>query len=412
MAISIYESISLGFIDFWSRKVRSFITLLGIVLGTVSIIVILSIVNGMNAKTMEWMNETGGIKKISIWRNWMYQSPTNLPNYFTIREVDFIRENIPPVEAFNVAETDLKQLANGGNQMMGQVIGCLPDFIKIGKWEIDEGRSFNMHDYYESNNVIVLGSSAKNNLFGPKNAIGQYVTLSGLFGSGASNRLMVVGVLKERRMDSSIWSENPLEWLNRQSFIPVSTRLKTGGEDKLSNIEILCLDEKQPYTLKPILEDFILNMRKGQPVFRIESAIEDVEEMRESTKMFRIIFMFISAISLFVGGIVIMNIMLATIQERTREIGIRLAVGARQIDIFIQFLVQTVVVSFIGGALGVVLAVTIVDLVGGYLDMNTELDVTTVVVALTVSCVIGFFFGLYPAIKASKLDPVVALRNE
>ena len=406
MAISLHESIKLGFIDFWSRKVRSFITLLGIVLGTMSIIVILSIVNGMNEMSLSWMNESGGIRKIEVNRNWRYQSPTNLPNYFTLREIDFIKENIPPVEAFNITIWNWYQLSNGQNSTGASIRGTMPDFTKSEQWTVSEGRFFNQHDYMESNDVIVLGSTIKDRLFGPRNPIGQFVTIRG-------KRMMVIGIMAHRQMKGNRWNQNPLEWLNQQSFMPASTMVnKLGAPETISEIGIQCFDEKQPFVLKPILEDILLNMRKGQPIFRVESAIEDVEEMKENTKVFRIIFFFISAISLFVGGIVIMNIMLATIQERTREIGIRLAVGARQIDIFVQFLVQTVVVTLIGGTLGVLLAFTIVDAVGNYLEMSTKSDVSMVIVALCVSCIIGLFFGIYPAIKASKLDPVIALRNE
>ena len=406
MAISLHESITLGFIDFWSRKVRSFITLLGIVLGTMSIIVILSIVNGMNEMSLSWMNESGGIRKMNIYRNWRYQSQTNLPSYFTLREIEFIKENLPPVDAFNVAIGNWLQLSNGQNSTQCYAQGTMPDFTKTEQWAVSEGRFFNQHDYMESNDVIVIGTTLKDRLFGPRNAIGQYVTVRG-------KRMMVIGIMAHRSMPGNRWSQNPLEWLNQQAFMPVSTMVnKLGVPETISEIAIQCFDEKQPYIVKPILEDMLLNMRKGQPIFRVESAIEDVAKMQEDTKMFRIIFFFISTISLFVGGIVIMNIMLATIQERTREIGIRLAVGARQIDIFVQFLVQTVVVTFIGGTLGVLSAFTIVDAVGNYLEMSTKSDVSMVVVALCVSCVIGLFFGIYPAIKASKLDPVIALRNE
>ena len=406
MAISLHESITLGFIDFWSRKVRSFITLLGIVLGTMSIIVILSIVNGMNQMSLSWMNESGGIRKITVNRNWRYQSQTNLPNYFTLREIDFIKDHIPPVDAFNVSIWGGYQLSNGQNSTWGSVRGTMPDFQKAEQWTVSEGRFFNQHDYMESNDVIVLGTTLKERLFGPRNPIGQFVTIQG-------KRMMVIGIMAHREMKGHRWNQNPLEWLNQQSFVPVSTMVnKLGANETISEIGIQCFDEKQPHTLKPILEDIILNMRKGQPIFRVESAIEDVEQMQENTRIFRIIFFFISTISLFVGGIVIMNIMLATIQERTREIGIRLAVGARQVDIFVQFLVQTVVVTFIGGTLGVLAAFTIVDAVGNYLEMSTKSDVSMVVVALCVSCIIGLFFGIYPAIKASKLDPVIALRNE
>ncbi|MDD4157106.1 MAG: FtsX-like permease family protein, partial [Candidatus Cloacimonetes bacterium] len=197
------------------------------------------------------------------------------------------------------------------------------------------------------------------------------------------------------------------------SIVPISTLInKLQAEDVIDEISIKAFDEQQPYILKPILEDITLNLRRGQPIFVIESAIEEAEKSKENSRMFQIVFFFISLISLLVGGIVIMNIMLATIQERTREIGIRLAVGARQIDILIQFLVQTVVITFIGGVFGVGSAILILDKVGEFLKISTKLDISMIFIALAVSVLVGLFFGIYPAVKASKLDPVQALRYE
>ena len=408
MAISLSESIKLGFLDFLSRKLRSMITIIGIVLGTMSIIVILSIVKGMNEETLRWMNERGGLRKMTVRRDWQYSNPLKLRTYFTLREFYFIKENIPEVEAFNASVTRGSSIAHGANNTFTRFIGTFEDFQVIEEWTVSEGRFFNQFDVRESNDVIVLGSTVKNELFGARNPIGQYVTVRG-------KRLKVIGVMRHRQMEGNIgfMGDNPLEYLNRSTFVPISTLInKIQADDVIDEISIKTFDEKQPYIVKPILEDLILNLRRGHPVFQINSAIEEAEKSKENSKMFQIIFFFISLISLLVGGIVIMNIMLATIQERTREIGIRLAVGARQVDILIQFLVQTVVITFVGGVFGVGIAMLILDKVGEFLKISTKLDVSMIFVALTVSVFVGLFFGIYPAVKASKLDPVQALRYE
>jgi putative ABC transport system permease protein len=155
-----------------------------------------------------------------------------------------------------------------------------------------------------------------------------------------------------------------------------------------------------------------LNLRHGEPVFEIESAQESAEEIKENSKIFYFIFFMISAISLLVGGIVISNIMLATIQERTREIGIRIAVGARRRDIFIQFLVQTVLITTIGGIVGIITGLSILNLVEGFLKFELVAAPAIVFVALLVSAGVGFLAGIIPAIMASRLNPVEALRYE
>lgn len=409
MAISLSESIKLGFLDFLSRKLRSLITIIGIILGTMSIIVILSIVKGMNEETLKWMNERGGLRKITIRRDWQYSNPLQLPTHFTLKEFYFIKNNIPEVEAFNATITRGSGIIYGANNTFTRLIGTFEDFEKTEEWTASEGRFFKQFDVRESNDVILLGNTIKTELFGSKNPIGQYVTVR-------DKRLKVIGVMTFRQMEGSMsgfMGNNPLEYLNRTSIVPISTLInKLQAEDVIDEISIKAFDEQQPYILKPILEDITLNLRRGQPIFVIESAIEEAEKSKENSRMFQIVFFFISLISLLVGGIVIMNIMLATIQERTREIGIRLAVGARQIDILIQFLVQTVVITFIGGVFGVGSAILILDKVGEFLKISTKLDISMIFIALAVSVLVGLFFGIYPAVKASKLDPVQALRYE
>jgi putative ABC transport system permease protein len=306
MAISLYESVKLGFMDFLSRKVRSFITLIGIVLGTMSIIVILAIVNGMNEQTMRWMNERGGLRRMSIMRNWNYNNPQGLPLTFTMREFDLIRDLIPEVEAINVEINRGGMISHNTNSIWSIVVGTLESYVIIEEWTVSEGRFLSRLDYRESNDVIVIGSSLRNELFGSRNPIGQYITYN-------NRRLMVIGVMEHRSMPGNMFTDNPLEWLNRTSYVPLSTMInKLGANDAIESILIRTYDEKQPFVLKPILEDILLNLRQGQPVFRVQSNAVDASESDETSAMFRVIFFFISSISLIVGGIVIMNIMLAT----------------------------------------------------------------------------------------------------
>jgi putative ABC transport system permease protein len=371
-----------------------------------SIIVILAIVNGMNKATLDWMNERGGMRRMDVRRDWHFTNTLNLPITFTMREFDLIKELMPEVEAINATIQQMGMLSQNGNSTFARVVGTFEAYQIVNEWTVSEGRFLSHFDYRESNDVIVLGTTLQNELFGGRDAIGQLVTFQG-------RRLTVIGIMEHRSMPGDMWNENPLEWMNRFSFIPMSTMInKLGASDAIEGISIRALDENQPIVIKPIIEDILLNLRRGQPVFTVDSFVEQLEDAQETTRMFRIVFFFISAISLLVGGIVIMNIMLATIHERTREIGIRLAVGARQFDVFVQFLIQTVVVTFIGGVLGVLTAIAILDYVSDYLNLTAMLDVEMIIVALSVAVIVGLFFGIYPAIKASKLDPVKALRVE
>jgi len=285
----------------------------------------------------------------------------------------------------------------------------LPDFIIfVGEWDADVGRFISEFDIGQSNDVVVIGTEIKKELFGNKKAIGEFITVH-------TRRLQVIGVMAHRFMKNTgpVGNENGLAYLNRRAFVPLSTMIHKGtGEDNIGSFIVKAQSAESAPALKEKLESIILNLRQGKPVFRIESAQEEAEEMAENQKTFQTIFFVISIISLLVGGIVIANIMLATIQERTREIGIRIAVGARRIDIFIQFLVQTIVVTIIGGILGIIVGLSLLDIVSKFIEIKLIAGPEMIVIALVVSAGIGLLSGIIPAIIASKMDPVEALRYE
>ncbi len=408
MAISLKESIVVGFSDFWSRKIRSLVTIVGIILGVMSIIVVLALMKGINRQTLAWMMERGGLSKISVYRNWTYENPLNLNTDFTWREILLIRSLIPEALYFNPQERQWAQFSYKGNDYRSSIWGVLPDFSKIEDWDVQEGRFISEFDVGQSSDVIVIGTEVEKELFGSKKAIGEFITVR-------SRRLQVIGVMAHRYMKGNniMGNENGLAYLNRRAYIPLSTMIHKGtGEDEIGSFMVKAKDAESAPELRNKLESIILNLRQGKPVFRVESAQEEAERMAENQKNFQLIFFLISTISLFVGGIVIANIMLATIQERTREIGIRITVGARRRDIFIQFLVQTVLVTLIGGIFGVIVGLSILDIVSKYIDIELIAGVEMIIIALLVSAGVGFLSGIIPAIMASKLNPVEALRYE
>jgi len=407
MAISLKENLSVGFSDFWSRKIRSFVTITGIVLGTMSIIVVLALLNGINKKTLEWMMERGGLTKITVSRNWSYKGESEQNDYFSLKEFYLIRSLLPEAKYFTARIRKHFELIREGKRFWSNVNAVLPDFKHIEEWDVSEGRFLSEFDLKNSTDVICIGSRVKDELFGNKKAVGEYITIN-------ERRLRIIGVMEFRYLkNESFGKENGLAYLNRRCFLPLSTMIhKIVNEDKINSISLKSHTVEQASSLREKLEAIILNLRHNEAIFSIESAREEAAQMQENAQKFQIIFILISAISLFVGGIVIMNIMLATIQERTREIGIRITVGARRIDIFLQFLVQTVLVTSIGGILGIVLGLSILDIVAKYLKYDLIAGSMMIIVALLVSAGIGLIFGISPAIKASKLNPVEALRYE
>ncbi|HRX76128.1 MAG TPA: FtsX-like permease family protein [Candidatus Cloacimonadota bacterium] len=263
-------------------------------------------------------------------------------------------------------------------------------------------------DVRENNNVVVLGSAVAEHFFGKRSPLGHSIMIN-------DQMMQIIGVMsfKYWKSENQMWGENALDYLNHRMYIPLSTMInKISPGTKIDQVEIIAENPDAAVALKKKLEPIVLQLKDGKRVFRVSSAQEQMDQMKQSSMIFGAIFVMIAAISLLVGGIVIMNIMLASIKERTREIGVRLAIGARRRDIFVQFMVQTVLITALGGVFGIGLGYAILDVVGGYLEMPMVARFDMIFVALAVSVGIGLIFGIAPAVKASNLDPVIALREE
>jgi len=374
------------------------------------IMVVLAIVNGMNASTIDWMQQRGGLNKIEIQRNWQYDFSRGGDASFTMREVDYLRSQLPPVEAFN-PQVQLRdaELKNGEFAFGGSVTGVYPDMQKVEDWPLSKGRFINLDDIQQHQGVIVLGSTVAAELFGNRDPLGRYLVLKG-------QKLMVIGVLSPKywkNQGSTTFGDNALEYMNRRAFIPLSTMLsKIDPTQKVGSVEIKTKDGSDVKELRQQVEAIVLNLKAGKRLFRVSSAQEEMQQMQSNMKIFSAIFMLIAVISLLVGGIVIMNIMLASVRERTREIGVRMAIGARGWDILLQFLVQTVLITSMGGILGILCGWGILDMVGNYLQLTVKASPNMIWISLLVSIGVGLLFGIAPAYRASRLDPVTALREE
>jgi putative ABC transport system permease protein len=409
MAISLRESVEIGLADIMTRKVRTGVTVLGIILGVMSIMVVLAIVNGMNKSTLRWMEERGGLNKIEVRPNWEMDFINWNQASFTFNELKLIRSLIPEARAFNPQiAANRYPVQKGEISYETQVRGVYPDMTITDEWEVQTGRFINYYDINNYNNVIVLGSTAAKELFGNKNPIGENVVVQ-------NNVLKVIGIMQTKylKMQGGWGGDNALEYMNRQVFVPLTTMFKKTTLDQVvSNIEVKANSPEEAVLLRAKLQTIILNLKQGKKLFEVSSAKEQMDEMKQNAAIFTTIFVMIAVISLLVGGIVIMNIMLASVRERTREIGVRIAIGARRIDIFIQFMVQTILITSLGGVAGIILGYSILSLVGKYLSMELVASLSMIYAAVFVSVGVGLLFGIMPAIRASNLDPVTALRNE
>ncbi|HNZ33051.1 MAG TPA: ABC transporter permease [Candidatus Cloacimonas sp.] len=411
MAIPIAESLKLGIADILMRKVRSIVTVIGIILGVMCIMVVLAIVNGMNKSTMSWMEERGGLSKIEVEQNWQYDFSKGGDPSFTLKEIRYLQSLLPEAEAFNPSVQEWEAIITKGDiRYSTSLRGVMPDFVKVEQWDIAKGRFIKDMDIDLHSNVVVVGSTVAKEFFGNSEPLGQIMSIG-------NQQFTVVGVMSERFMQSQGgqigMGDNALEYLNQRCFIPISTMIsKVNPISKISSIDIRAKSPEEAKELRRKVENIVLNLKNGKRLFQVTSAKEQMDTMQANAKIMEAIFILIAVISLLVGGIVIMNIMLASIRERTREIGVRIAVGARSRDIFLQFLVQTILITSLGGVLGILFGFAILDKVGSYLQIEVLASVQMIWVALLVSIGVGLIFGVGPAIRASRLDPVIALREE
>lgn len=411
MAIPITESLKLGIADILMRKVRSIVTVIGIILGVMCIMVVLAIVNGMNKSTLSWMEERGGLSKIEVEQNWQYDFSKGGDPSFTLREIRYMQSLIPEAEAFNPTVQDWEAIITKGDiRYSTSLRGVMPDFVKVEQWDIAKGRFIKELDIDLHSNVVVIGSTVAKEFFGSYEPLGQIISIG-------NQQFTIVGVMAERFMQSQggqiEMGDNALEYLNKRCFIPISTMVsKINPDNKISSIDIRAKSPEAAKDLRRKVENIVLNLKNGKRLFQVTSAKEQMDTMQANAKIMEAIFILIAVISLLVGGIVIMNIMLASIRERTREIGVRIAVGARSRDIFLQFLVQTILITSLGGVFGILFGFAILEKVGSYLQIEVLASVQMIWVALLVSIGVGLIFGVGPAIRASRLDPVIALREE
>ncbi len=267
---------------------------------------------------------------------------------------------------------------------------------------------FSPFDYKANNEVALIGTNARKNLFGSIDPIGKKINVGGDF-------LTVIGILEYREFmgQSDLGQQNWLEWKNDMILVPVTTSFKLNPRyNSIRSFSIITQDESLTESVQAKVEKTLNAQFNNKPVYKTSSNLERREEILENSSKFNIIFYFISAISLLVGGIVIMNIMLATIKERTREIGVRMSVGGSKFDIFLQFLIQTIIITTLGGIIGIFVGISLADIVAGYVNVSIAVTSQLIIIALLMSSGVGLVFGVIPSWKACSLNPVTALRTE
>ena len=398
-----------------AHKLRSLLTIVCVMLGVCSLVLVVGFLNGLFARWSIWEESSGYNQRIEIEQAQppkAQESKKSLSPGRSLNDAIAIMNLAPHAHAVSATRTLNGTLVYRGVTTNAYVKGVTPGTAVVEKYDVDHGRFITDADVDHASPVIVLGSDAVKKLFkGHDDPLGQVVLINAI-------AFHVVGLLHDYQLDYNGY--NALQEKNLFSFIPVSTiAQRLSGPGELDELVVQADSENNLTQLINSVDSIVTGTHRGIHDFSIDDPKQNLEEMRSMRRNFTLVGGGVGVITLLVGGIGIMNLMLASINERVREIGIRKALGAWNLDIFVQFLAEAMALSTLGGLVGVGFGVFVIRVLRHAMaGVNSEsaappqLSIPAVLVGLGFSVVIGIVAGLYPAFKAAKLDPIEALRYE
>ena len=393
----IYQSFKMAVKAIAGNKMRSFLTILGVVIGMVAIVVLVSIGQGANSSVVESI-EGMGTNLITANINARRTNPIDLDSLNELA----LNEAISYVAPISSVSGTVK--AGAATYDDGVVQGTTPGYESIRNWTVAEGRFLQQPDIDNRNFVAVIGSEAATEMYGTTHAVGETFSLNGY-------TITVVGVLEAVGSSASGSNDN-------QILIPFTLAQRLSNQTSISSFYVSAASSAQVAQAQAAVESYLekafenYNTRSFGTQYSVFNQTEMLSTLSETTNTLTLMLGGIAAISLLVGGIGIMNIMLVSVSERTREIGIRKAIGAARGNILMQFLIESLVVSLMGGLLGLAISVVAVKALAPVLQMTLTIPVNVAWMAIGFSVFIGVVFGMYPANKASKLRPIQALHYE
>lgn len=426
------EAISVALTGIYTNKTRALLTMLGILFGVAAVIAMVSIGEGAKQETIRQIELLGTnnviINRVDIKPSGPQQA-TNFSPGLTIKDANSILKVNPLVEEVTYTRSLEQQLIYRSEIQTYFVTGTTPAFTSIFNAQVQEGTFFTEQHNRAYSNVAVIGSSVKSELFPFEKPIGKKIKVG-------EQWFTIIGVLSPKATATAA-SDLGVRDFNNEIYIPFSTFVNKleelpetdnsgrtvmvigGGDgakirDRIS-VDQLTVKVKTGKDLKEaadLLRRTLTRLHYGIPDFSITLPEQLLSQKQQTQRIFNVVMGAIAGISLLVGGIGIMNIMLANIMERTREIGVRRAVGATRSDILLQFLTEATAISFIGGMLGIVFGFILTKLISTYAGWTTVVPFSAIVLAFSVSVATGIVFGFYPAKKAADKNPIESLRYE
>jgi putative ABC transport system permease protein len=389
------------------NKMRTILTMLGIIIGVGAVICAVAIGQGASEQVQQQISNLGDniifVSAGSVTTNGVRMG-TQATKTLTVQDAEAIQQHVPSIALVSPGVGASVQIVNGNQNWYTRASGAGPDFLQIRKWPLDHGSNFSQRDVDVASNVCLIGKTVVQQLFGDQDPVDQVVRVQNLpfrilgelaskgqstFGQDQDDTLVIPFTTMQKKISGIDWLQNIIASATSQTEIPAAQK----------QISALL---RQRHHLRPNEDDD----------FSIRNPVDIAQTQQNTVNIFRLLLASIASVSLLVGGIGIMNIMLVSVTERTREIGVRMAVGATEEDVQRQFLSEAVVLSSLGGLAGIALGVIASMVIAHIFQWLVVVSPTSVGVAAFFSAAVGIFFGYYPARKAARLDPIEALRYE
>jgi len=414
--IQYFADLSFGLENLMMHKLRSFLTMLGMIFGVAAVITMLSIGAGARQQVMALIEQMGvrnvivEAHEVSAWEDW--QKVRQLSLGLSLRDFRIILANVSAV----VQGTPRKRFIPSRMFPKPQhdtpvVYGVAPNYQQIASLRVVQGRFFDSGENDRAAPVAVLGEGARASLFGAADVVGQYVKVN-------EQWLHVIGVVGPQISAQASVADLPSQDMNNVIYVPLYAAMlrledsRSNMKDEIDGMYLQLSSAPETLPTAEVVRSLLNTTHRNAKDFSVIAPAELLAQQQRTQHIFDLVMVAIASISLLVGGIGIMNIMLASILERTREIGIRRAMGARQRDVIRQFLVEAVLISLLGGLIGIAFGFGMSRMIAWLAGWSTVTTFTSILLAFFFSVSVGLLFGIYPARKAARLDPVEAIRYE